>query len=172
MISALELQPGNIVADLGCGSGYFALKLSPVVERNGRVLAIDIGRLSLAFLQARALLAGPWNITAIHGDSGNPKLLRGSVNAVLIANTYHELQDRKAILNHILRALVPGGRLVIIDRVHLHDLQDQSGHKHQIAPEEVEREILDVGFQSVIFDDHFIEMVGQERWRLIAMRRP
>lgn len=92
VICTLDLRSENSVADVGCGSGYFALKLSPVVG-NGRVLAVDIRMLSLAFLKARALLAGGRNMTIIHGESSDPKLRPESVHAVLIANTYHEFED-------------------------------------------------------------------------------
>jgi len=56
VLQALDLQPGNVVADLGSGAGYFALKLSPIVGKKGQVLAVDIRKLSLSFLWIRALL--------------------------------------------------------------------------------------------------------------------
>ena len=172
VIRALDLRPGNVVADLGCGSGYFALKLSRAVESKGRVLAVDIRRLPLAFLQARALLANRHNITAIRGDNSDPRLPAEAVDAVLVVNTYHELEDRKTILGHVFRALVPGGRLVVVDRLESQHPYEAGGHTHEIAPDKVEHELQDAGFQSVARDDRFIEEPGRERWWSIIMRRP
>src|SRR5579884_3667071 len=80
ILNALELRPGNTVADLGSGSGYFALKLSPAVGPEGTVLAIDIRRLSLSFLWVRTLLKGRHNVRTILGEPENPHLPAGAVN--------------------------------------------------------------------------------------------
>lgn len=71
--------------------GSFALKLARVVGRSGKVLPIDIQRFPLYVLRTRAALNGERNIDIILGDSDNPHLSTRSVDAVLIANTYHEI---------------------------------------------------------------------------------
>src|SRR6516164_4375968 len=90
VISRLSLKSGDIVADVGSGAGYFSLKLSPVVGRSGTVLAVDVRKPPLVFLWIRALLAGLHNIRIRVGESDAPHLPVGTVDAVLIANTYHE----------------------------------------------------------------------------------
>jgi predicted methyltransferase len=65
ILQALGVQTGNVVIDLGCGSGYFALKLAPVVGSKGKVLAIDIRELPLLFLWTRAALRGYHNLTVV-----------------------------------------------------------------------------------------------------------
>ena len=116
VLQALDIKPGDVVVDLGCGSGYFALKLSSPVGKGGRVLAEDIRRLPLAFLWFRTILKNERNITVVHGDATDPHLPPRQVNEVLIANTYHELTDSQAILAHVRQSLVSGGRLVVVDR--------------------------------------------------------
>src|SRR6202030_473989 len=112
VIHALNLSPGNVVVDLGCGSGYFTLKLSAPVGKNGSVLAEDIRRLPLVFLWPRTFHRSLHNVAIVHGEPDNPHLPVRGVNAVLIANTYHEFANSQAILGHVVRSLVSGGRLV------------------------------------------------------------
>jgi ubiquinone/menaquinone biosynthesis C-methylase UbiE len=95
----------------GSGVGYFALKLSPVVGKRGSVVAEDIRRESLAFLRIRAFVRSPRNIRTIRGELDDPRLAAGFADAVLIANTYHELTEPKAILRRLAESLKPGGRL-------------------------------------------------------------
>ena len=92
------------MVDLGSGAGYFALKLSPAVGKRGQVLAVDLRRLSLFFLWTRALLRGQHNVHVIVGEEDNPRLPTGTVDAVLICNTYHEFSNPELMLNHIFRS--------------------------------------------------------------------
>jgi len=68
VLRSLNLSSGSVVVDLGCGSGYFVLKLSPLIGSHGQVLAVDIRRLSLAFLWVRAVLRHQQNIRIIHSQ--------------------------------------------------------------------------------------------------------
>lgn len=95
VIQALDLRPGNVVADVGCGSGYFTLKLSTPVGPRGRVIAEDIRRLSLAFLWIRTVTRQEHNVHLLRGDEEDPHLPAGGVNAVLISNTYHEFSNAR-----------------------------------------------------------------------------
>ena len=70
VLQALELRKGAVVADLGSGVGYFALKLAERVGRGGRVLAVDVRRFPLVFLRVRALLRGLRNLEAVRGRAG------------------------------------------------------------------------------------------------------
>ena len=115
IIQALHLSPGNTVVDLGSGAGYFTLKLSAAVGKSGTVRAVDLRKMSLAFLWVRALLRNQRNITVVHGDAADPSVW-GPVDAVLVVNTYHEFERPQAVLDRIRRSLVSGGRLVIADR--------------------------------------------------------
>ena len=91
ILRALNLSPGMTVVDLGSGAGYFSLKIAPRVAPAGRVLAVDLRRESLAFLWIRAVLGGHANLHVIRNQVDDPKLPPGPIDAVLIANTYHEL---------------------------------------------------------------------------------
>jgi len=167
VLQALDLRAGNVVVDLGSGVGYFALKLSPIVGKEGQVLAVDIRKLSLSFLWIRAFLSQKRNIRIVLGDEDNPRLPAGAVDAVLIANTFHELRDPKVMLGHVSRSLRLSGRLVIIDRAP----RPGVGHAHEMDRAFVETELRQAGFEIVNSQDPFIDRLGDDPWWLTVARK-
>lgn len=174
VLDALGVTRGSVVADVGAGAGYFALKLGAMVGPNGQVLATDIRRLSLAFLWMRARRSGQWQVHAIHGRVDEPYLPAGAVDAVLIANTFHELSDPPAILAAVFRALKPGGRLVILDRGPraTADVSDGRSIDHELPLAAAEPQLAQAGFPVVRRDDHFIDIDGEDHvwWLLVAVK--
>jgi len=167
VLQALDLRRGNAVVDLGSGAGYFALKLSPIVGKEGQVLAVDIRKLSLSFLWIRAQLSQKRNIRIVLGDEDNPRLPPGTVDAVLIANTFHELHDPKAMLDQLSTSLRSGGRLVIVDR----GPRQEGAHAHEMDRAFVESELQQAGFEIVNSQDHFIDRPGDDLWWLTVARK-
>ena len=173
VIAALRLAKGDVVADLGSGAGYFALKLSRSVGASGRVLAVDIRRLPLTFLWMRAFLNGRRNVSAHLGDADDPHLPRERLDGVLIANAYHELANPASILSHALNSLRPAARLVILDRNRTAEGSDEApGHHHQIDLGAVVRRLQEAGFEIVLQQERFIDRPYGEQWRLVVARRP
>ena len=175
VLKALHLREGGTVVDLGCGAGYFALKLSRAAGPSGRVIALDVRRSSLLFLWIRSLLRNAHNVKIIRGQAEDPFARDGSVDAVLIANTYHEFSAPKAVLERVFRSLAPGGRLVIVDRSPLATgaaHADSPDHSHEVPAARVASEILQSGFEIVRQQDNFIEQDDGESWWLIVARRP
>ena len=164
VIQALNLKQGVTVVDLGCGSGYFSLKLSDAVGPNGKVIAEDIRRLSLAFLWMRTVRKGKHNISVLLGDVDDPHLPPNSVDAVLISNTYHEFTAPGAIMDHVRQSLVPGGRIVIIDRTPK-DQQEPGAafQEHEISSEQVQADLHKAMFEIDSRTDHFIESAPNMR---------
>lgn len=174
ILQALDIKQGDVVVDLGCGSGYFALKLSSPVGKKGRVLAEDIRGLPLTFLWFRTILKNERNITVVHGDPGDPRLPLQRVNEVLIANTYHELTDSQAILAHVRQSLLSGGRLVVVDRTPKPAATGASLlAEHEISAEQVENELRQAQFEIVSRQNDFIQKdPDNESWWLIVARKP
>jgi ubiquinone/menaquinone biosynthesis C-methylase UbiE len=174
VVQALGIRPGDVVVDLGCGSGYFALRLSSPVGKTGRVLAEDIRRLPLAFLWFRTILKNERNVTVVHGGPSDPHLPLQRVNEVLIANTYHELIDSQAILAQVRQALVSGGRLVILDRApNPADIGATRLAEHEISAGQVENELRQAQFEIVTRQNDFIQKDPEnESWWLIVARKP
>lgn len=170
IIQALDLKQGNVVVDFGSGAGYFALKASDAVGDKGQVIAVDLRNLSLLFLKVRALLRGKHNIRTVVGDADNPHLPTATADAVLIANTYHELTAPQAILRHLHTALRTGGRLVIVDRAPSagEGRLLENGATHHIALDAVQADLLQTGFNIVSRTDTFIHPPGDDVWWLLV----
>jgi len=173
VIQALDLKTGDVVADVGCGSGYFTLKLSPSVGPRGRVIAEDIRRLPLVFLWLRAAARRDHNINVMVGADTDPHL-PARVNAVLISNTYHEFTDPHSVLVHVYNSLVAGGRLVIIDREpKLSKTPAISLGDHEISAEAVASDLRATNFDLVSKQHNFVPQDSYgETWWLITARRP
>ncbi len=159
IIQQLELKPGNTVVDFGSGAGYFALKLSNTVGTNGEVLAVDLRRLSLSFLHARAILRWQRNIRTIVGEPADPHLSGRTVDAVLIANTYHELSEPREILRRLSQSMRPGGRLVVVDR---------SDAERPVSPDTEESDLRSAGYQIASREDRFIVHTNDDIWWIIT----
>jgi ubiquinone/menaquinone biosynthesis C-methylase UbiE len=175
VIQALDLKPGNVVVDLGCGSGYFTLRISPAVGGSGKVLAEDIRTLPLMFLWLRTIQRSPHNVSIVHGETSDPHLPGQSVNAVLIANTYHEFTDSRAILVHVVQSLMSGGHLVVVDREPRAAGPESTGAavEHEISSQQVEGELIHAGLEMVSRQDNFIQKDPYgEDWWLITARKP
>lgn len=116
VVAALELEPGQTVADIGAGSGYFTFHLARAVGPHGRVLAVDIEEGMLDAIRGRrAGEKGGGVVSTILADPDNPNLPDGQVDLVLIVNTYHHIQDRVAYLRGLKADMAAGGRVAIVD---------------------------------------------------------
>jgi len=174
ILQALDLQPGNAVADVGCGSGYFALKLAPVVGSQGKVLAVDIRALPLLFLWTRAALRGHRNLSVVHSKPDDPHLPR-SLDAVLISNTYHELAHPLTMNACIFRSLHSGGRLVVVDRGPRHsgmEARQIEMQHHELSLSFASEQIHRSGFDIIQQQDRFIDRIGEEPWWMIVAQKP
>jgi arsenite methyltransferase len=115
VIAALGLKPGDRVADLGAGGGYFTFRLADAVGSTGRVYAIDVDPDMVAYLRTRATDDGYENVEVLQATADDSGLPAASVDLLFTCNTYHHLNDRTAYFARAGAALRPGGRVAIID---------------------------------------------------------
>lgn len=113
VIQVLALEPKAVVADLGAGTGYFAMRLANMLPE-GRVYAVDIAPDMVRYLEARAKREGLSNVVAIKGEPGDPKL-PGTVDLVLVVDVYHHVESRAGYFRRLSGSLRDGGRVAIID---------------------------------------------------------
>ncbi|NJK89841.1 MAG: class I SAM-dependent methyltransferase [Myxococcales bacterium] len=111
----LRVRPGDVVCDVGAGTGYHSLPLAATVGPGGRVIAVDIQPEMLELLRARGKEAKVTNIDTIVGYADDPKLPRGACDLVLLVDVYHELADPEAMLARLAASLAPKGRLAIVE---------------------------------------------------------
>lgn len=117
VLDCLGLQPGEVLADVGAGPGWFALPAAERVGPSGRVYALDLQEVMLAALRERAREAGlEARVVAVPVREGEPwPLPDGACDAALVANVYHEVVDRPGFLRELARILRPGGRLLVVE---------------------------------------------------------
>lgn len=114
LIAELGLAPGMNVADIGAGTGYHARRMAQAVAP-GTVFAVDIQPEMLERLQALAAERGIANIRPVLGAPDDPRLADASLDLAIMVDVYHELEAPHEMLERIVRALKPGGRLVFVE---------------------------------------------------------
>jgi ubiquinone/menaquinone biosynthesis C-methylase UbiE len=116
IIASLRLRKGMTIADIGAGTGYFAIPIAKELGDDGKVLAIDLQQGMLDLLNEKLRqLDSISNIELIQGEAMSTTLPPGSVDMVFMANVWHELDDHATTLKEVRRILCPGGRLAILD---------------------------------------------------------
>ena len=115
LVAALGLRPGNVVADIGAGTGYISRRLAEVVGARGRVDAVDVQPEMVRMLTEQARRAGLAQIRPMLGASDDVRLAPASVDLALMVDVYHELEFPYEVLASIVRALKPGGRVVFVE---------------------------------------------------------
>lgn len=115
VLEQLDLSSGMVVCDMGCGNGYYTLRIARQVAPDGEVLAVDIQPEMLRMLQARAARAGLEVVRPILGEVDDPHLPEGEVDLVLMADVYHEFSHPESMLWAIRRSLNPEGVVALLE---------------------------------------------------------
>lgn len=115
LVDALRLEPGQVVADIGAGSGYFSRRLSEKVGPAGKILAVDIQTEMLTMLTNKLAGLGVTNVVPILGTITDPKLPPASVDLALMVDVYHEFSHPYEMMEGISRSLKPNGRVVFVE---------------------------------------------------------
>ena len=115
LVPALKLKPGDAVADIGCGSGYYTRRLAKAVGTNGTVFAVDIQPEMLDLLTNRLAAEKIFNVKPVLGTITDPKLPPASADLILMVDVYHEFDHPFEMVEAMCRALKPGGRMVFIE---------------------------------------------------------
>jgi SAM-dependent methyltransferase len=115
LLQELQIQPGQIVCDLGCGNGFYTLKLARLVGTSGKVYAVDIQPEMLSILKRRADRARVENIVPVQGRVADPRLPANRFDLVLIVDVYHELSHPAEVLRAIRTSLKPTGRIALAE---------------------------------------------------------
>ena len=115
VLMALNLKEGDVVADIGAGSGYFSFRLAHHVGDQGRVYATDINPDMILHMNRRIRDLGVKNMITVLSDPDDPLLGKASVDLVFICEVWHHIEDQPKYLAQIRQILKPGGRVVMID---------------------------------------------------------
>ena len=115
LLRELALAPGMQVADVGAGTGYHARRMARLVAPGGSVHAVDVQPRMLQQLQERARREGLDNIQPVLGAAADTRLASSSIDLALLVDVYHELEYPVEAMASVVRALRPGGRVVLVE---------------------------------------------------------
>jgi ubiquinone/menaquinone biosynthesis C-methylase UbiE len=140
VMDLLGIAPGKSVADIGAGSGWFTVRAARRVGGSGVVYAVDINPEAIRYVGERARKEQLQNVKTILSQADNPLLPAGSVDAVLLLKTYHEVARPVVLLQNLRAALRPGAKVGVIDR-------NGNGENHGVGRDVVIREAKQAGYK-------------------------
>jgi ubiquinone/menaquinone biosynthesis C-methylase UbiE len=149
VIETLAIKPGQIVADIGAGTGYFTVRLAKSAPA-ARVYGVDIEQSMVDYLSQRAMREGLKNVTALRGGSDRTNLPE-PVDVVLIVDTFHHIPQRVAYFTALKKLMKPGARLAIVD--FKKDSPEGPPREFRFTPDEISAELGKAGFSLQRQDD-------------------
>jgi ubiquinone/menaquinone biosynthesis C-methylase UbiE len=148
VVAAMKLRPGDVVADLGAGSGPFVVPFARAVTAAGKVYAVDIDKGFFPLIERKAKDAGVANVRTVLGEFTDPKIPAGDVDVAFIHDVLHHIENREAYLKSLTRYLKPTARIVVID---YHPAQSPHADQPQlqVAREQAAAWLAPAGFKPV-----------------------
>jgi len=140
VMDALAITPGKNVADIGAGSGWFAVRAAKRITGSGTVYAVDINPDAIKYIDNRIAKDGVQNVKTILNKPDDPQLPRNSIDAVLLLKTYHEVADPVTMMRNLHPALRNDARIGIIDR-------NGDGANHGVQKSVVLHEMQQAGYE-------------------------
>ncbi len=145
VIESLQVRPGDRIADVGSGGGYFTFALAKAVGPEGKVYAVDVDDEMNDLVAQRAKKEGVGNVEVILAKPDDPLLPASGVDLIFTSNTYHHIDNRVNYLTNLRRYLRPNGRIAIVEF-------DRRGWldglwQHYTPSEFIKREMEQAGYQ-------------------------
>lgn len=160
-IESLRLKPGDVVADLGAGSGFYSFRMAPLVGDKGKILAVEIQDEMIAELKKRIAKNAVSNVETIRCTERDPKLPEAGVDLVILVDVYHELAFPYEVMSAVHKALKPGGRVALVE-FRKEDRAVPIKEVHKMTEEQIGKEMAAVGLRH-------LETIGILPWQHIAV---
>lgn len=148
VLTALNLKPGEVIADIGAGSGYFTFRLSHFVGDKGKIYAVDISPDMILHINRRIRELKATNVVSILADPDDPLLADRSVNRFFFSDSWHHVENQAKYLSLMKRMLKPRGEIVMID-FHKKELPIGPPLKMKIAREDLIKQMETNGFRLI-----------------------
>ena len=145
LVGLLGIKSGMTVADIGAGSGYYVVRLSPIVGPHGRIIAVDVVPKYLRELRRRVRDFGLQNVVIGLGEPHDPRLPANSLDIAILVHMYHEITQPYGLLYNLVPALKPGARVGVVDAY-------GPTSKHGTPPDLLRCELAAVGYREISFD--------------------
>lgn len=150
VIADLGIRPGQKVADIGAGTGYFSVRLARS-EAKPKVFAVDIEQTMVDYLEKRAAENSVPNLVPVLGLTSKAQLPE-AVDVALVVNTYHHIEDRLSYFKDLRGSLRPGGRLAIVDWSKGAPMGPPD--EYRFTPKEIQDELIAAGYRFVALHDY------------------
>ena len=174
LMKLAQVDQGSAVADIGCHEGYLSIRLANEVGNLGKVYAVDVRQDRLDRLDEHLKDRKLTHVQTVLGDYNNPKLPLGQLDSVIIMDTYHEMESYMTILEHVKKALKPGGHILILEKLkkHMRDKsRDEQTDAHTLSSQYVKAELEEAGFEISEEIDNFGNWKNEkdkQMWILVA----
>lgn len=147
VIEKMKLKNGDVVVDMGVGTGYYGRKIAREIAPDGMVLGVDIQPEMLEFLKQFCEKEGITNVKPILGEVDDPKLPDGAVDWIIMADVYHEFEDPQGMLAKMHKALKPDGKVALLEYRLLGETARHIKTDHRMSVEQVLAEWQPAGFE-------------------------
>ncbi|MFM6405105.1 MAG: class I SAM-dependent methyltransferase, partial [Microcystis sp.] len=154
LITALDLKPTDLVADIGAGTGYFSFPMANLVEQ---VFAVDVQPEMLGAIDFLAEENQVKNVTTILGTETDPKLPINAIDLALMVDAYHEFSSPREMMENLVKSLKPDGRVVLVEYRRENPLIPIKA-LHKMTRRQVEKEMAAVG----LVPEEIIETLPQQ----------
>jgi ubiquinone/menaquinone biosynthesis C-methylase UbiE len=148
IMDAMGIADASVVADIGAGSGWFTIRLARRVGPRGLVYAEDVQNEMITAISRRVGREGLSNVRPVLGLKNDPRLPLQSLDAVLMVDTYHEMENRVAVLANVARALKPQGRIGVID-FKLDGTGPGPSQEERVSPDVVVKDAKEAGLRLI-----------------------
>ena len=146
VLTALKINPGEVIADIGAGTGYFTFRLAHFVADKGRVYAVDVSPDMIRHINRRIRDTKATNVVSILAEPDDPLLPERSVNRIFICDVWHHVENQTKYLSLMKKLLKPGGEIVMID-FHKKELPFGPPMQMKIAREDLIKQMEGNGFR-------------------------
>ena len=146
VLEHLGINEGMTVCDMGCGNGFYTLKLAKLVGRQGRILAVDVQSEMLVLLRERMESQAIENVSPILGSLHNPYLPDNAVDLILLVDVYHEFSHPELMLRAMRRSLTPNGQIVLVE-YREEDPLVPIKRLHKMSKQQIRKELTANGFK-------------------------
>lgn len=160
VMARLDLKPGDLVADVGAGSGVFSWPLAQAVAPGGTVYAVEVDQGFLEFIREGGQQRGVDNVVPVLGEFTDPKLPVRNLDLAFFHNVLHHIEGRPAYLETLSGYMKPNARIVIIDLVKGHQEPEM-----QMSLDQVKEWMAGIGFEMTaeysLFEDRFFTVFSR-----------
>jgi predicted methyltransferase len=146
-LAAMNLKPGDVVADIGCGTGYYARRIAKQVAPEGKVYGVDIQPEFIALIKEYCEKENITNVVPVLGKEDDPLLPKGALDWIILVDVYHEFQQPAPMLARMKESLKPDGRVALVEYRLDGPTAQHIKIDHRMSPEQVMKEWLPAGFE-------------------------